>query len=179
MTIANAHTAVLATFDNVSGFLNPPSAVAPRTMLPSARAAIPPMNRITIATTRFGSQSRNWLITSDTAGSPSMSKATSSTTMRTSHFTSVATIVAGSVPVPIFVMKSPSPDRCISSSNRIARSSPVTARASSDDTNQPIATMTMKPRIRGIAPRIISKASRNESPRLSANDSSSTCTGTV
>ena len=117
------------------------------------------MKRTKIATTRFGSQSNSCRITSETAGRPSTSNATSSTTIRTSHFTRPETIPAESVPVPILAMKSASPDFCISSSKRIARRSLVTPRASIDDTNQPIATMMMKPSIRGIALRIIENAS--------------------
>ena len=161
-TIANAHTVVRTTFDSVSGFANPASAVAPLTMLANARAAIPPMKSTKIATTRFGSHSSSCLITSETAGKPSTSNATSSTTTRTSHFTNPATMAAGSNPVPILFRKSERPERCISSSNRIARNNPVTARARIDDMNQPIATTMMKPSIRGIALMIIENASRND-----------------
>ncbi len=94
--------------------------------------------------------------------------------MRTSHFTRPATTPAESVPVPIFFMKSASPDFSASSSKRIARRSPVTARARTVDTNQPIATMMMKPSIRGIALRIIANASRNDAIKVAVKEGSAT-----
>ena len=145
-----------------------------RTMLPSARAAIPPMKRTKIATTRFGSHNSSCRITSETAGSPSASNATSSTTTRTIHFTTPATIPTESIPVPILFMKSESPDFCISSSNRITRRSPVTPFASNDETNQPIATMMMNASILGIAPRTIAKASRNDVISVSVKEGRTT-----
>ena len=83
-------------------------------------------------------------------------------------------IPAESSPVPILLAKSASPDRCISSSKRIARNRPSTPRASSDDTNQPIATMMMKPSIRGIALSTIENALRNESINVSVKDGRTT-----
>ena len=98
--------------------------------------------------------------------------------MRTSHFTSPATKPAESSPVPILFMKSARPERCISSSKRIARRSPITPLARIDDTNQPIATMMMKPRMRGIALRIIENASRKDPINVWVKDGP-VATGTV
>ena len=150
-TIAKAHTATLATLASMSGLLKPASAVDPRTTLASAFAARPPITSTTIATTRFGSQSSSWRSTSETAGSPSASNATTSAMSRMNHFTISATKPDASVSRPMRCTKPEMPERRARLLKWIARRMCPTARAMSDATNHPTMRMMAKPMIFGIA----------------------------
>ena len=71
-------------------------------------------------------------------------------------------------------MKSARPERRISSSNRIALKRLTTPFASSEETNQPIATMMMNARMRGIALSTIENASRNDVISVSVKEGRTT-----
>ena len=164
---ANAHTAVRATVARTFGFVNPASAVAPRTRLASAVAASPPITSTTMATTRLGSQSRSCRSTSDTAGSPSASNATTRTMSRTNHLATDAITPAASVSGPILFTKSLKPERRARSLKWTARNRADTPLASSEARNHPTSRMTRKPMIRGMAPKKRARALVSDTRTLS------------
>jgi hypothetical protein len=94
-TMAKAQTTAEATLARKLALDMPASLAAPRTTLLSARAARPPITSTTSATTTLGSHSSSWRSTSDTAGRPSASKATTSAISRTNHFTTRPIMPAG------------------------------------------------------------------------------------
>ena len=110
-TTVNAHTAIDASLARKSGLSRSASAVIPRTSFDTALAAIPPMTSTTSATARLGSHSKRSRNTSDTAGNPSASKATTNTMRRTNQFAMDAIMPAESVSVPVLPTKSAKPER--------------------------------------------------------------------
>ena len=151
ITIAKAQTATRAIVASRSGLEKPACAVAPRTRPASALATSPAITSTTSATTRFGSHSSSCRSTSDTAGSPSASKATTSAIRRTNHLTISASRPAASVVTPMFWTKPLKPERCASSLKRTARRSAATAPASAPAMSQPMTRMIRKPMTRGMA----------------------------
>ena len=161
-TMANAHTATLATLARRSGRPRPDSAAAPRTRRDRPLAARPPMTSAIIATTRFGNHSSSCWSTWETAGNPSASKALTRTISRTNHLAIVATKPAASVCSPSCCTKPLRPARCARSLNLTARRTDETTLARAAAMSQPMMRMSRKPITFGMAPRNRARAAVSE-----------------
>src|SRR5256885_424177 len=149
--MANTQTAARAMLAMRSGWPKPALAVAPRTRPAAALASRPPITSTTMATIRFGSHSRSWRSTSDTAGSPSASKATTSTISFMNQFATMARKPAQSCCTPILRTKLPKPERSARSLKCTARNRRAASLAISPATNQPTTRITANAITLGIA----------------------------
>ena len=150
-TIAKVQTRAEATFASMSALPSPPSEAAPRTTLLRALAASPPITSTTSATTTFGSHSSSWRNTSETAGRPRASKATTSAIRRTNHLSTRPIRPAESVSTPILATKSAKPERSARLLNLTERNSATTPFSIAEAMIQPTMTITRKPKIFGMA----------------------------
>ena len=160
--MAKIQTPARATLAMMSGWRKPALAVAPRVTPAAALASSPPITSTAMATARLGSQSSSCRSTSDTAGNPSASKATTSTISRMNHFATRARNPAGSVCTPILRTKPAKPERAERSLNRMPRKRAAASRAMRLAINQPTTRITAKAMILGIAAKNIIKPPASE-----------------
>jgi hypothetical protein len=111
------------------------------------------MMSTTNATAKLGNQMRSCLKTSETAGRPSASNATTSAIRRMNHFVMRLTNPTESVCTPELVTNPAKPERVAMSLNRTLRNSAAAPRATSEAMSQPMAIMMRKPITFGMAAR--------------------------